>query len=472
MQVTQTATDGLKHEFKVVLSAKDIETKIDHRLSELAGQVRIPGFRPGHVPFAILKRRFGDSVLGEVVERAVADSSAQALTEHGLRPALRPKIEITAFVKGSDLEYKMAIEVLPKIEPMDFTSLDLERLVADVGDPEIDEGLARLAAQYRKSETAPAGHEAGKGDIVVIDFKGTIEGQAFPGGAAEGHYLELGSGQFIPGFEEQLDGLPAGAAKRVAVSFPKDYGVERLSGKEAVFEVAVKEVRVRVESKVDEQLAKDMGLESLEALRKNMRERLEREYAELSKARLKRALLDVLAAAHDFPVPQGMVELEFEHIWRQVEESKKQGGLEPDEAAKSDDELKADYRAIALRRVRLGLLLSDVGQRHNIMVAAEEMNRAMLEEARRFPGQERQVLEHFKNSPEMLAQLRAPLFEGKVVDFILELAKPKEHRVPVAELLKEPDETAAAGAAAGKPAKKAAPRKKGEGKKAAAEGKK
>ena len=225
MQVTQTAVDGLRHEFKVVLSAQDIEAKITDRLTQLGSQVRVPGFRPGKVPLAILKKRYGDSVLGEVVERAVADSSQQAITSQGLRPALRPKIEITSFEKGSNLEYKLAIEVLPKVEPMDFTTLALERLVAEVTATEEDEALERLAAQYKRSEPAPAGHTSAKGDIAVIDFKGTIAGQDFPGGTSEGYYLELGAGQFIPGFEEQLEGLGTGAGKTVEVTFPANYAL-------------------------------------------------------------------------------------------------------------------------------------------------------------------------------------------------------------------------------------------------------
>ena len=466
MQVTQTAVDGLKHEFKVVLPAKDIETKIDNRLSELGRQARIPGFRPGKVPLAVLKKRYGDAVVGEVVERAVSDSSAQAIMEKGLRPALQPKVEITSFAKGNDLEYKLAIEVLPQVEPMDFTRLELERLVAEVTDAKVEESLERLAARSRKTEPATAGHKAKKGDVMVIDFKGTIGGEPFPGGEAEGHYLELGSGQFIPGFEEQLESLEAGASKSIDVTFPEGYSAEKLRGKQARFAVTVKEVRAPVASKVDGDLAKAMGLDNLEALRKTMRERLEREYAELSRMRLKRALLDALASVHDFPVPSGMVDLEFAQIWRQVEESRKRDELDPAEAAKSEDELKADYRAIAERRVRLGLLLSEVGQRHNITVAAEEVNRAMIEEARRFPGQERRVLEYFKSTPAAVAQLRAPLFEAKVVEFILALAKPAERKVTVAELLKEPEE-AAPPETAGKPATKAAGRKKTAGKKGA-----
>lgn len=463
MQVTQTAVDGLKHEFKVVLSAKDIEAKIDHRLSELGREVRVPGFRPGKVPLAVLKKRYGDAVVGEVVQRAVSDSSAQAIMDQGLRPALQPKIEITAFAKGNDLEYKLAVEVLPQVEPIDLTKIKLERLVAEVTDKEVEESLERLAAQTKRTEPAPAGHKAAKGDVLVIDYKGSIGGEAFPGGEAEGQYIELGSEELIPGFAAQLEGLEAGASKSFEVTFPQDGGPEKLRGKVAGFAVTVKEARTPVASKVDDELAKAMGVDNLETLRKTMRERLEREYSGLSKLRLKRALLDTLASAHEFPVPIGMVDLEFAQIWQQVEESKKRGELEPAEAAKSEEELKADYRAIAERRVRLGLLLSEVGRRHNISVTAEEVNRAMMEEARRFPGQERRVLEYFKNAPEAVAQLRAPLFEAKVVDFILALAKPEERKVTVADLLKEPDEAAAEATA--KPARKAASRKKAEARK-------
>jgi trigger factor len=448
MEVTQTSAHGLKQEFKVVLSAHDIEREIDHRLSEIGREAHVPGFRPGKVPLAILKRRYGDSVLGEVVERAISSSSEQAMNERGLKPALRPKIEVTSYDKGKDLEFKLEIEVLPKIEPGDFAALKLERLTADVPDKEIDTALERLASQHKKTDAAPSGHKAQAGDVAVIDFKGFVDGAAFPGGEAEGHYLELGSNQFIPGFEEQLLGLEAGAKTTVKVTFPADYGAAHLAGKEASFEVAVKELRTSVQSTIDDQLAKDMGLEDLAALRKAMRERIEAEYGELSKQRMKRALLDQLAATHDFPVPPGMVDLEFDAIWKQIEESKKRGELEPSEAAKDEETLKADYRAIAERRVRLGLLLAEIGQRNNLSVPPDELNRAMLEEARRFPGQERQVLEYFKNAPEAVAQLRAPLFEGKVIDFIVAVAKPAERKVALEELLKDPED-AGAGAEAG-----------------------
>jgi trigger factor len=441
MQITQKAVEGLKHELTVTLSASDIDAKVDHRLNELAGQVRLPGFRPGKVPFSLLKKRFGDSVLGEVLERAVNDSSQKAIEERGLKPALQPKIELKNFVKGKDLEYTMAVEVLPEIEPMDFATIKLERLTAKVADEEVDKTLERLASEYRKTEPAPADHAAAKGDVLVIDYKGSIDGDAFLGGTGEGHYLELGANQFIPGFEEQLEGLKAGKSKTIKVTFPADYRAEKLAGKKARFEVTVKEVRLPVPSKVDDELAKNMGLENLEALSKTVRGQLETQYGDIAKNRLKRALLDVLAERHHFPVPVGMVDIEFEQIWRQLEDSKKQGQLDPEDAAKTEEELKADYRAIAERRVRLGLLLSEVGRRHNITVPTEEINRAMIDEARRHPGQERQVLDFFKNTPGALAQLRAPLFEAKVVDFILELAKPTEKPVSIEELMKDPDET-------------------------------
>jgi trigger factor len=440
MEITQKAVEGLKHEFTVTLSASDIDEKVDRRLNELAGQVRLPGFRPGKVPFSLLKKRFGDSVLGEVLERAVNDSSQQAIEERGLKPALQPKIELKNFEKGKDLEYTMAIEVLPEIEPMDFSGLTLERLTTTVAEDEVEKTLERIAKDYRKTEPAPADHAAATGDVVVIDYKGSIEGEEFPGGSGEGHYLELGSNQFIPGFEEQLEGLKAGEPKRVEVTFPEDYPAKTVAGKAASFEVTVKEVRLPAASEIDEELAKNLGFENLDALRKSVREQIEKQYADVAKNRLKRALLDVLAEHHKFEVPVGMVDLEFDQIWRQIEETKKQDQLDPEDAGKSEDELKSDYRAIAERRVRLGLLLSEVGRRHNISVPTEELNRAMIDEARRHPGQERQVLDFFKNTPGALAQLRAPLFESKVVDFILELAKPTDKPVSVEELMKDPDD--------------------------------
>lgn len=453
MQITETSSDGLKHEFKVTVGADDIKQRVETRLHEIGRQVKLPGFRPGKVPLAVLRQRYGSSVMGEVLERAVNDSSNEAMREHKLRPALQPKVEIVAFNEGTDLEYKLAVEVLPEVVPMNFAELKLERLRPDVSDAEVDQALERIAKQQRKD--APVDRPAASGDVVVIDFTGTIGGEAFPGGSAKGHRLEIGSGKFIPGFEDQLIGAKAGEQREVKVAFPADYGAEELAGKEASFACEVKEVRELQPQPIDESLAEAVGMENLQALRDAVRQQIERDYAGIARQRLKRQLLDRLAERHDFPVPQGMVDMELDVIWKQFEaereRAKQQGVAEPD-AGKSDDEIKTEYRAIADRRVRLGLLLSEVGRSNNIQVTQEEINRALTEEARRFPGHERQVIEYYRNQAGAIDRLRAPIFEDKVIDYILEIAEVADRPVPIAELLKAEDEeaeTEAAGSAGG-----------------------
>jgi trigger factor len=448
MQITETTSDGLKHEFKVTVGADDIAKRVETRLNELGRQVRLPGFRPGKVPLTVLRQRYGTSVMGEVLERAVNDSSNEAMREHKLRPALQPKIEIVSFNEGKDLEYKLAVEVLPDVVPMNFTELSLERLRPEVPDAEVDQALERIAKQQRKN--APVDRLAQSGDIVVIDFTGTIDGTEFPGGSAKGQRLELGASQFIPGFEDQLIGAKAGDSRSVNVTFPADYGASDLAGKAASFAVEVKEVREVAAQPVDESLAEAVGMENLAALRDAVRQQIERDYAGIARQRLKRQLLDHLSERHDFPVPQGMVDLELDVIWKQFEaerERLKQQGGTPDGEGKSDEEIKTEYRPIAERRVRLGLLLSEVGRNNNIQVTQEELNRALAEEARRFPGHERQVIEYYRNQAGALDNLRAPIFENKVIDFIVEMAKVTERSVPIAELLKEEDEEEKEGAA-------------------------
>jgi trigger factor len=439
MQVIETRTEGLKREFKVVVNASDIQAKVTDRLEEIGRTARLPGFRPGRVPMPILKKRFGSAVMGEVLERAVSDSSSQAMIERGLRPAVTPKVDITSFAEGKDLEYTLAVELLPDVRPMNFADLALERLKADVTDEEADRGLRRIAEGQRRTERIAEDRPAQKSDILLIDFSGTVDGKALSGMAAQDHKLELGSNQFVAGFEDQLIGRGPGTTADVKVTFPQEYMNKELAGKDAAFTVTVKEIHRAVTVTVDDELAKTMGLDDLDTLKKAVRDQLGREFARMSRQRLKRQLLDRLAAAHDFVVPQGMVDLEFDAIWKTVEAERAQGTSDPSLVGKTDDEIKADFRAIAERRVRLGLLLSEVGRLNIIQVTQEEVNRAILEEARRFPGQERKVAEYFRNSPEALAQLRAPLFEDKVVDFILEIAKVSERTVTSEELAREPE---------------------------------
>ena len=465
MQVTETLSDNLKREYTVVIEAKDLGEKLEARLERIGQEVRVPGFRPGKVPMAILKKRFSQSVMGEVVDQAVRDSSTQALTERGLRPAMQPRIEITAFEEGKDLEYKIAVELLPDIEVADLSKLELERLKVEVPDSEVEEALKRLAESRRDTKALDKPRPAAEGDVLVIDFKGSVDGEAHPGMAADDHHLELGSSRFIEGFEDQLIGAGAGEEREVKVTFPEQYANDKLAGRDAVFAVTVKEVRETVPRAVDEALAKDLGAEDLADLTAKVRAQIERDYGQLERAQLKRGLLDELAKAHDFTVPPSMVDGEFEAIWAQIEEERKQGRLDPEDEGKSDDELKAEYREIAERRVRLGLLLSEIGRLNEIEVSQDELNRAIMMEAQNHPGHERQIFEFYQKTPEAMANLRAPIFEDKVVDFIVDLAAVSERKVSLDELREESagdkaDEAEGDAAAKKKPAKKKAAAKK------------
>lgn len=464
MQVNETKREGLSREYTVTVPAQDIEQRVATRLSELSQTVRIDGFRPGKVPAALLRKRYGQAVRGEVLEAAVMDSSTKAIAEQGLRPAMQPKIELKSFDEGKDLEYTIALDVMPDIEAMDFKTLKLERPVAAIEDKEVQETVERLAASNTRTEPIEKPRPAEKGDVVVIDFKGTIDGEAFPGGSAEGHQLELGAGRFIPGFEEQLSGAEPGAKLDIKVTFPEDYGAADLAGKDAVFATEVKEIHEKVATQIDDEFAKSFGLEGLDALKGEIRQGLERDYAAVSRARLKRALLDALDEAHDFELPPGMVEAEFESIWTQFEEARKQGQIDEADQKKTDEELCAEYRGIAERRVRLGLLLAEVGRRADLQVSPEEINNALVREAQRYPGQERQVIDFYRNNEQAMASLRAPLYEDKVIDYILEMATVTEKKVTVEDLTREPDAAEepakkAKSAGAKKPAAKKAPAK-------------
>ncbi|MGQ9367677.1 trigger factor [Azospirillum sp. A39] len=439
MQITETSTDGLKRAFKVVVSAKDIDEKVNRRLEEVRQQVQLPGFRPGKVPVSVVKQRYGGSVLREVLEDAVGDSSRQALDERGLRVAMQPKIELEKYEEGGDLAYTMDVELLPDIEPGDMSTLELERPVAEVDEVQVEETLQRIASARSTSAPVSEDRPAANGDVVVIDFAGTVDGEARPGMDAKDFELELGSNQFIPGYEEQLVGAKAGEHRTVTVTFPADYGAAELAGKEAVFEVDVKELRQKVPAELSDELAKEFGVESLDKLKDSVRDKLKGDYAQVSRQRVKRQLLDKLAERHSFAVPQGMVDIEFDAIWQRLQQEIKNGTAGEDQD-KPEEELKTEYRAIAERRVRLGLLLSEVGRRNNVQVSQDELNRALIAEARRWPGQERQVFEFFQKNPQAVENLRAPLFEDKVVDFILELATVNERTVSVEELLRDPDE--------------------------------
>jgi len=451
MQVTETKSEGLSREFKVALPANEIEEKISHRLKELARTAQMPGFRPGKVPVSVLRKKYGPSVLGEVLERAVNDSSQQALAEKGLRPAMQPQIEITSFEDGGDLEYTIGVELLPEIKPVDFSKIKLERLIPKTDDAAMENTLADIAAAQGDSAAIKDDRETKTGDVLVIDFLGRIGGEEFAGGKAEGYELTLGSGTFIPGFEEQLIGVKVGDKIEVKVKFPDSYGAAELSGKDAVFDVTVNELKETVPSAIDDELAKKVGMENLEALKKSIREEQESEFNEMSRMILKRALLDELSAAHDFEIPEKLLDREFDTIWKQFEEQRKKdkdAGQGSEE--KTDDEHKKDFREIAERRVRLGLLLSEVGRANNIQISQEDVNSQLMAEARRHPGREKEVMEHYKNNPEAMEELSAPLYEEKVVNFILEQASITEKMATKDGLIKTMEDEAA-----GKPKAKA-----------------
>ncbi len=437
MQVTETQAEGLKREYKVQIAATEIDEKMAARLEELGNTVKVPGFRPGKVPLQILKQRFGKSVMGEVLERAVSDSSNQTLNERGLRPAMQPKIEISSFDEGKDLEYTMELELLPDIEPMDFSKIELERSNIEIEDSMVQEAIEDLAKAHKKTEPLDAPRETQTGDVLVIDFSGTVDGEAYPGMAAEDHHLELGSSSFIEGFEEQLIGAEIGDTPEVKVTFPEDYANDRLAGREAIFTVTIKNILQSVPLAIDDELATTLGETDLEALKTRVRERMSAEYKDFARSRLKRQLLDRLAEGHGFPVPDSMVNVEFETIWKQIEQDREAGDLDPEDAAKDEEDLKADYREIAERRVRLGLLISEVGQRNGIEVTQEEANMALLREAQRYPGKEREVFEFYQKTPEVMANLRAPIFEDKVVDFIIDLAQVTDRSITPEALRKE-----------------------------------
>ena len=459
MQVNETNSEGMSRSFTVTISAADIETKVSGRLAELSKTINLPGFRPGKAPMSLLKKKYGASVMGEVLEKTVQESSSEIIAERELRPAMQPKIEITKFDEGGDLEYSMDVELMPEITLGDFSKLKLERLVTEADESEVDKTLERMSEAYKVSTAITGKRKSKSGDVVLIDFLGKVDGEAFPGGAAEKYELELGSNSFIPGFEDQVIGMKADEEKDVTVNFPGDYGAADLAGKEAVFEVKLHEIRESTSAPIDDELAKKVGVDDLETLKGSIREEHARGFNDVSRQKLKRTLLDVLAAEYTFELPAGLITSEYDAIMEQYAQAKESGQAEEDDL--SDDEREADYKEIAARRVRLGLLLAEVGRANNIQVTQDDINKGIMDEAKRYPGQEQMVFEHFQKNPEALQQLHGPIFEEKIVDFIVELAKPTEKMVSVEELLKPDEEPKKKKKAAAKkaPAKKAADKK-------------
>jgi trigger factor len=455
MQVTEVAADGLKREYKVVVAASEIEGKVEERLKRLAKTAKVPGFRPGKVPLSLLKKQYGRQLMGEILEQAVDEGSKQAINDNKLKPALRPKVEVTSFDDGADLEFKLDLEVLPEVPEVDLKAISLSRQVVEVDDVRVEDAIANVAKARRQFAPLAQPRPAADGDQVTLDFEGSIDGTPFDGGKAEDFQIVIGSGQMIPGFEQGLIGKSAGDEAEIEVTFPEDYGREELRGKAATFKIKVKEIKAGGAVSVDDEFAKQLGAENLDDLKGRIRERLANDYRGIARQKVKRALLDDLAERCQFAVPEGMTDLEFNAIWRQLEDEMKRTETTFESMGQSEDELRAEYRQIAERRVRLGLVLSDIGTKNEVKVEGPELQQAVMEQARRYPGQEKQVFEYFRDTPAALEQLRAPIFEDKVVDFILELAEVKDQPVSIEELMKDPDEEEAPAAAETKAAAKA-----------------
>ncbi len=439
MHITETLADGLKHDFRVVVPAEDLRAEIDSKLVEYGASMRLPGFRPGRAPLKILRQRFGRAVEGEILEETINRGTQQAIEEKGLKPAVMPQIDMVSDLAnglpaGTDLEYKISVEALPDIEPIDFASLELERLEAEPADEVVEEEIGVLASANAELTPVEDDRGAAEGDTLTIDFEGRIDGEAFAGGAAEDYEIELGSGEFIPGFEDQLVSARVGEARDVEVEFPEDYNAAHLAGKTAVFSVEIKEVRERRTVDPDDEMAKRAGFDDLAALRQSVVDRIKGHYAGVSRMIVKRQLFDRLEEKHDFPLPESMVEREFESIWSEIETRLAGPDEEQVREGKSDDELKDEYRKLAERRIRLGLLLAEVGRQNNIEVGQEDLQRAMATQMLRFPGQEQVVMDFYRNNPSALSQFEGPILENKVVDFILELARVTTREVSAEEL--------------------------------------
>jgi trigger factor len=451
MQVTETLSEGLKRGFTVVVPGEDIESRRTARLTDLGKTLRLPGFRPGKVPLPIVRQRYGTAVTAEVLEESVSKATEQVLTERNMRPAQTPKIDVVSGVEPSagaakDLEFKVEFELLPDIVLPDFGQISLTRRKAEVPADVVDKALADLATRNRELvEIAPeelaarTEHPgAATGEVLTVDFVGKIDGTPFPNGASNDVDVELGGGSFIPGFADQLEGLRPGDSRTISVTFPEEYANKDLAGKAATFDVTAKKLSRPVVPAVDDELAKKLAFDDLAGLRRVMSERYQRDFDAMSRVRLKRELLDALAEHVNFEAPQGMVDQEFEQIWQRLEAERKEGRLDEDDKDKDEAALRADYRAIAERRVKLGLVLAEIGRVNGIVVAPEELTRAMRAEAARYPGQEAQMMEFFRKYPQAENALRGPIFEDKVIDFVLELAKVTDQTVTPEELAQEP----------------------------------
>jgi len=445
MQIVEKSGEGLSRVYGVTVPVADLNERLEARITEITPQLNIKGFRPGKVPAAHVRRLHGKALMAEVVEQTISETAQKVLEDNKLRPAgepdLKPEGDMAQVIEGkADLAYEMAVEIMPDFEPTDLSKIALTRPVYEPTEEEVNEAVEELAKQNRTYEPRTGKSQKAKdGDQLLIDFVGRIDGEAFEGGSATDAELVLGSGQFIPGFEEQLVGAKPGDEVIVKVTFPADYQAANLAGKDAEFTTTVKEVRAPVEAKADDAMAERLGVESLEKLKELLKSNLEAQYSGASRFKLKRALLDVLDEKHDFPLPPKMVEAEFNAIWQQVQADKERGSLPPEDAEKSDEQLQSEYRKIAERRVRLGLVLAEIGRLNNVQVTDQELLDAMRNEAMRYGPQAQQIFDLFRQNAGMQAQLRAPIFEDKVVDLIIGKAEVKDEKVSKDDLLKEDD---------------------------------
>ncbi len=438
MQVTETLVEGLKRGYTVVVPETEIAGKREKRLAELGKTMQLPGFRPGKVPMSMVRKRYGDAVTAEVVEGAVSDASDRLLSERNLRPAMQPKLEVTKPGQNSDLEFTLQLEILPEISIPMLTDIKLQKLVAPVADEAIEEALLRLRKQRTGYEPVDPPRPAEKGEQLKVDFIGRIDGVAFEGGTAKEVAVIVGGEGFIPGFTEQLEGMAPGETRTINVSFPENYSKE-LAGKDASFEIVAHSLASAKMPDMDEEFAKSAGSDSLEDLRQKVSAQIGREHDNLSRMKQKRALLDALAERAQFLAPESLVEAEFAEIWRQVEQEKVAGRADPEDEAKDDETLKAEYRAIADRRVRLGLLVAEIGRANEITVTDQDLQQAMFQEAFKYRDQAMQVLEFFKKNPQAMDRFRGPIFEDKVVDYLLKQVQLEEVTVTSAELAADPE---------------------------------
>jgi trigger factor len=440
MLVTETLSDGLKRGFTVTVPEPELAEKREKRLAELGRTMQMPGFRPGKVPLSMVKKRYGAAVAAEIAEAAVNDAADRLMAERSLRPAMQPRLEVTKPGQGSDLEFTLELEVLPEITVPELTDITINKPVAKVNETVLQGALDKLAAQRQAFKTIEEARPAVEGEQLTVDFIGRIDGEAFAGGTASDIALIVKGDGFIPGFTEQVEGMSVGETRTITVNFPEDYGAKDLAGKTAEFEITAKKLAVAEIPAIDEAFATSLGVASVDELKEKMTAQIEREYSQMTRLKLKRALLDVLSERAAFAAPESLVEAEFAEIWRQVEAEKAAGRADPEDAAKDDETLWAEYRTIADRRVRLGLLVAEIGRANGITVSDQDMQQAMFAEAMKYRDQAMQVLEFFKKNPQQLERFRGPIFEDKVVDYLLGRITQNETEVTPEELAADPED--------------------------------